>query len=298
MKRADIKIGFGCNNHCLFCVQGDKRDFCFRKKKEEVERAMDEAKSGGSDEVVFTGGEPTLHPNFLDIVRYAKKIGFKEIQIQTNGRLFAYNDFCLKTIQAGATQFSPAVHGPNAKIHDFLTTVKGSFKQTTQGIKNLKKLNQYVLTNTVITSQNARYLPQIARLLIDLDVDQFQFAFLHISGTAKKNIDWIAPRKSEIMKYIKKGLDIGIKAKKRVMTEAIPYCLMSGYEDCIAEKIIPPSVVYDAGFVVKDYQKYRKESGKSKGPNCKKCKYFEVCEGPWKEYPEIYGWDEFKPVIK
>jgi tRNA A37 methylthiotransferase MiaB len=26
MKRADVKIGFGCNNHCQFCVQGDKKE--------------------------------------------------------------------------------------------------------------------------------------------------------------------------------------------------------------------------------------------------------------------------------
>jgi len=298
MKRADIKIGFGCNNHCLFCVQGDKRDFCFHKELKEIKESLEEAKEQGNDEAVFTGGEPTLHPNFLEIVQYSKKIGFKEVQIQTNGRLFAYKDFCLKTIKAGATQFSPALHGHNAEIHDFLTDAKGSFDQTSQGIKNLRSLNQYVLTNTVITSKNAKYLPQIAKLLVKLGVNQFQFAFIHISGTAKKNIDWIVPQKSKIMKYIKKGLDIGIKANKTVMTEAIPYCLMDGYEEYIAEKVIPPSVVYDAGFVVKDYHKYRKDKGKSKGPNCQKCKHFDICEGPWKEYPEIYGWEEFKPIKK
>ena len=123
-----------------------------------------------------------------------------------------------------------------------MTCAQGSFKQTVQGIKNLKKLNQYVLTNTVITSTNAKSLPKIAQLLVDLNVNQFQFAFLHIGGTAFKNKDWIVPKKSEIMKYIKKGLDVGIKANKRVMTEAIPYCLKQGYEDYIAEKIIPPSI--------------------------------------------------------
>ncbi len=296
MERVDIKIGFGCNNHCLFCVQGDKRDFCFHKKRKEVEKSLQEARETGSNEVVFTGGEPTLHPDFLDIVRYAKKMGFKEIQIQTNGRLFAYEDFCLKITAAGATQFSPALHGHNARTHDFLTTAKGSFEQTVQGIKNLKKLNQYVLTNTVITTKNYRQLPQIAQLLVDLDVNQFQFAFIHLGGTALKNKDWIVPQKSKIMKHIKKGLDIGIKANRRVMTEAIPYCLMDGYEEYIAEKIIPPATVYDAGFVVKDYHLYRKDKGKTKGPNCKKCKYNKVCEGPWKEYPEIFGWNEFKPI--
>jgi len=298
MNRVDIKIGFGCNNHCQFCVQGDKRDFCVHKTKKEIEKSLREAYEQNNQEAVFTGGEPTLHPDFLDLVRYARKTGFKEVQVQSNGRLFSYNDFCLKSIKAGVTQFAPALHGHNAKIHDTLTAAQGSFDQTTKGIKNLKKLNQYLLTNTVITTSNAEHLPKIAQLLIDLGVNQFQFAFIHISGTALKNKDWIVPQKSNIMKYVKKGLDIGIKANKKVMTEAIPYCLMERYEDYIAEKIIPPSTVYDAGFVVKDYHEYRRDKGKAKGPNCKKCKHFEICEGPWREYPEIYGWDEFKPVIK
>jgi len=298
MQRVDIKIGFQCNNRCKFCVQGDKRDYMSAKDKKEVENSLKEAYGQGKNEVVFTGGEPTLHPHFLDFVSYAKELGFEGIQIQTNGRMFSYNNFCLKTIKAGATQFSPAVHGPNPKIHDFLTSVKGSFEQTVQGIKNLKKLNQYVLTNTVITSTNAQYLPQIAKLLVNLGVNQYQFAFIHISGRAAENKDWIVPQKSKIIKYVKKGLDIGIKANRKVMTEAIPYCLMQGYENYIAEEVIPPSVVYDAGFVVEDYEKYRKNKGKAKGPNCSKCKYNKICEGPWKEYPEIFGWEEFKPIIK
>ncbi len=296
MERVDIKIGFQCNNRCKFCVQGDKRDFCIFKNREEVEKAMNEAYQQGKREVVFTGGEPTLHPNFLELVSSARNKGFNEIQIQTNGRLFAYDSFCLETIQAGASQFGPALHGHNAKVHDFLTGAQGSFSQTIQGIKNLEKLNQYVLTNTVITTKNYKFLPQIARLLVDLGVDQYQFAFIHLGGRAGENKDWITPRKSEVMKYVKKGLDIGIKANKKVMTEAIPYCLMQGYEDYIAEKVIPDSMVYDAGFVVEDYAQYRREKGKAKGPNCKKCKYNQICEGPWKEYPELFGWGEFKPI--
>ena len=52
----------------------------------------------------------------------------------------------------------------------------------------------------------------------------------------------------------------------------------------------------DVDFVVEDYTDYRQNKGKEKHAKCKKCKYYKVCEGPWRDYPAIYGWDEFKPV--
>jgi MoaA/NifB/PqqE/SkfB family radical SAM enzyme len=296
MQRVDIKIGFRCNNFCKFCVQGNKRKILPAKDIKEIKKSLKKAFKSDKREVVLTGGEPTLHPRFLEIVKLAKSIGFENVQIQTNGRMFSYFDFCLKTIKAGASQFSPAVHGPNAKIHDFLTSIPGSFEQTIQGIKNLRRLKQDVITNTVVNSRNYQYLPEIAKLLIYLDVSQFQFAFIHISGRAAENKSWIVPKKSKIMPYLKKGLAIGIKANKSVMTEAIPYCLMKGYEKYVAEEVIPESTVFDIDFMIEDYGDYRKNKGKAKGPRCQECKYYHICEGPWKEYPEIFGWKEFKPL--
>jgi MoaA/NifB/PqqE/SkfB family radical SAM enzyme len=296
MKRVDIKVGFVCNNHCRFCVQGNKREFFPNRNTEEIKHILRDCCLESAEGVVFTGGEPTIREDIVELVKYAKSLGFKIIQIQTNGRMFSYMDFCKKMIDAGATEFSPAIHGPNEKIHDFLTSVKGSFKETIKGIENLEKIRQFVLTNTVITSYNYRYLPNIAKLLVDLGVDQFQFAFVHIVGTAAINADWIVPRKREIMFYIKKGLDIGIKAGIRVMTEAIPYCFMIGYEDFVAERFIPNTKVYDYDLLVEDFNKLRIKEGKIKGPSCHLCKNNNFCEGPWKEYPELFGWNEFIPT--
>lgn len=296
MKRVDIKLGFVCNNHCKFCVQGDKRNYSSDKETGEVKSILKNCRKSGIDSVVFTGGEPTVRNDIIELVRFARILGFETIQIQTNGRLFSYLNFCKEIIDAGATEFSPALHGPDAKIHDFLTSVNESFNQTVKGIENLKKLGKCVMTNTVITTYNYKYLPQIAKLLVNLEVDQFQFAFIHIAGTAVLNADWIVPRKRDVMPYVKKGLDNGIKRGKRVMTEAIPYCLMQGYEEYIAERIIPDTEVFDADFIVQNYTDYRKKRGKIKSPHCKNCKYYCICEGPWKEYPEMFGWDEFRPV--
>jgi MoaA/NifB/PqqE/SkfB family radical SAM enzyme len=295
MKKLDLKVGFSCNNRCLFCVQGRKREYFRDKSTQQIKKEMKEGKKE-CEEIVLTGGEPTIRPDFLKLVSYAKKLGFKKIQIQSNGRMFAYLDFCKKTIEAGANEFCLALHGHLPELHDFLTRSPGSFYQTVQGIRNLKLLKQKVLVNVVVTKPNYRHLPEIANLLVSLGVDQYQFAFVHPLGSAKENFEMIVPRMSLIEPYIKQGLEIGIKAGKIVMTEAIPYCLMEGYEDYIAEKIIPPTKIYDANFVIEDYTIARKKEGKAKGANCLKCLYYKICEGPWREYPEVFGWTEFKPV--
>lgn len=297
MERLDLKVGFSCNCKCNFCVQGDKRLKYKDKSTEELKTLIKQNFKRGIKQIVFTGGECTIRKDILPLVMHAKETGYDIIQIQTNGRMFYYKDFCKAIVEAGATEFSISIHGHCAEIHDSLTRAPGAFEQIVQGMRNLKSLGQYVMTNTVITKQNYKSLPDIARLLVSLDVDHFQFAFVHILGTADKNKSIVVPRKSEIMPYVKEGLDIGIKAGKKVMTEAIPYCFMAGYEDYIAEKIIPSTRVEEATWVVEDYNDYRVNEGKFKGEKCRECIYYDTCEGPWKEYPELFGWDEFIPVL-
>lgn len=293
MKHIDIKITFKCNNSCKFCVQGDKRKFYPDKTISEIKSILRDSKSD-SEEVVFTGGEPTIRPDIVELVSYAKDLGYK-IQIQTNGRMFAYKDFCKRIITAGADVFAISIHGHNTKLGDYLTNSEGSFEQTTLGIENLLSLGRLVVTNTVINKLNYRFLPEIANFLVDLGIPQYQFAFPHILGNALKNLNLIVPRKKEIISYLLKGIAMGRKKRRIVRVEAIPYCFLDGFEDCVCERYIIDTKVFDIE-VHKSFNKWRREEGKIKGPKCKECRYFECCEGPWREYPEIFGWDEFIPV--
>ncbi len=293
--RIDLKIGFQCNNLCRFCVQGDKRS---RFSQPAYERLAAELEDGRrtADGVVFTGGEPTLRKDLMRLLGFARSLGYKTIQIQTNGRVFASRQFCRDAIEAGATEFSPALHGHTMQLHDYLTRSPGSFRQTVKGIRNLKDLGQVVLTNSVITRSNFRNLPLLAGLLVALGVDQFQFAFAHPVGAAGMNFSSIVPRFTLIAPHVMKGLDAGIKAGKPACTEAIPYCILPGYEDCVVEQRIPRTKVVDAEAVIEDYGEYRLREGKLKGPRCGECRRDPVCEGPWREYPEKFGFDEMVPV--
>lgn len=294
-KRVDIKTGFICNNNCKFCVQAHNK-FKGNRSFEEIKKDLISSRKR-CEGVVLTGGEVTIRKDIFDIIRFAKELDYKTIQVQTNGRMFSSLDFCRKAIRAGATEFSPALHGYNEKQHDSLTKAPGSFRQTVKAIKNLKSFNALVLTNTVVVNQNYKNLPEIAELLVKLNVDQFQFAFVHPIGNAMKNFSEVVPKISLAAPYIKKGLQIGINAGKRVMAEAMPYCLMKGYESYVSEQFIPETeIAYGNNIFNEDYTKTRINEGKSKFDQCKKCKYDKVCEGPWREYPEKYGNKEFKPV--
>ncbi|MCX8189707.1 MAG: radical SAM protein [Candidatus Diapherotrites archaeon] len=295
IKRLDLKLGFRCNNNCLSCPQAHRRHLG-DLRLEEIKKLLEKGREHEANEVVLTGGEPTVRPDILEIIAYAKKIGYEFIQLQTNARMLYYKEFCEKLVAAGITDFAPAIHGPNAQVHDYLVQSPGAFEQAIKGVRNLKELGQYVIMNSVINKINYVLLPETARLFVDLCVDQYQFAFIHCVGNAKKNIDLLLPRKSEVKPYLHKALDIGINAGIKVMVEAYPYCFMQGYEKHCSELYMPNAEIMDAEGIVEDFEKLRKETGKLKGENCEKCRYDLICEGPWKEYPQKFGWKEFVPV--
>jgi MoaA/NifB/PqqE/SkfB family radical SAM enzyme len=294
-KRLDLKVGFSCNNNCMFCVQAHKKHLGDRSTSD-LKEEMDRGIKTGCQGIVFTGGEPTIRKDILELVRYAKAAGFSTIQLQSNGRMFSYAGFVKKAISAGVNEFSPALHGHTAAIHDFLTKSPGAYDQVILGIKNLKNRGQYVLTNSVINKVNYRYLPQLAELLVSLGVDQFQLAFVHAIGNARDNFDAIVPKKSEVQPFVHKALDVGIKAGVGLMVEAYPFCFMRGYEKYCAERFMPSTEIRYPDLFVEDFERDRKQSGKKKFPQCARCRFDPVCEGPWKEYAEKFGGGEFAPV--
>ncbi len=297
MKRVDVKVWFACNNHCSFCVQWDKREKFRPRTYEEICQILEDEFSNGCRWLVFTGGEPTVHPKLVECVAYAKKLGYETIQIQSNGRNFADITYLQKLIEAWVTEFSPAIHGFKKETHDALVGADGAWEQVIRGLINIKKLGFPIIINSVITEQNYKEIPELASLLVKLWVSSFQFAFVHILGSAAKNKKTVVPKKSNVIPYIKKALDIGKSAGITCMTEAIPFCLMQWYEWAIAEyNFMPETTVVDAEYRTESYADYRWELWKAKREECKKCTKNPICEWPWKEYPEIYGWNEFVPV--
>ena len=89
----DLKVGTSCNNSCIHCVVGDEimannNNLSFKEIKDILVNNINNI-----DTLQLTGGETTIRPDFLDILKYAKnELGIKKIILQTNGRMFSSLD--------------------------------------------------------------------------------------------------------------------------------------------------------------------------------------------------------------
>jgi hypothetical protein len=110
-------------------------------------------------------------------------------------------------------------------------------------------------------------------------------------------MDTVMPRFTDVQGPLLAALDIGRRHGVPCMVEAVPLCFLRGWERFAAEWYIPRTKIFDATWIVEDYTELRTREGKRKGEVCRSCVHLSTCEGPWREYPEHYGWDEFEPVL-
>ena len=85
---ANICITNECNFHCFYCQAGGE-NHCHQRKThmtyETSKKILDVLSSIGISRIRITGGEPTLNPDFDQIVQYATELNFSKIRISTNG---------------------------------------------------------------------------------------------------------------------------------------------------------------------------------------------------------------------
>jgi len=300
----DIKVGYSCNNDCFHCVIADKRRELLLKTgvadrtKEEIMQHIDEAGRDDAKSIVLTGGEITIRRDFFDILEYAlSKV--ETVVIQTNGRMFYYEEFAKKMASYERANVTIAIHSCKPNVHDWITGSKGSFKQTTQGIKNLIKfgMKRRVGGKLVISKKNMNHLMNTVELCKELGIASLNIAFPHAMGNARLNFDDCVPRyidiKDEILRTIKKSIDLSL----HLDLEAIPLCFLPNYETFASElRLSEHTVLKDLTHTDRNYTKVRQTIAKRKGVQCKECKYFLICEGVWDDYEKGYDISELTPI--
>jgi hypothetical protein len=100
----------------------------------------------------------------------------------------------------------------------------------------------------------------------------------------------------DVSRSVRAARDVARASGLHLCTEAIPLCFLRDMEDLAVESAIPETTVVDVDGELGDYSQWRAAEGKAHGPPCATCSARARCEGPWREYPARFGWDEFKPL--
>jgi Fe-coproporphyrin III synthase len=143
-----------------------------------------------SANLIFLGGEPTLHPDLAAAVRAARRLGYASITIDTNGYLF--NDILNKLTLDDVDVFSFSLDGPTAAINDAIRG-PGCFERCTEGIRQAKLHGFGVSLIYTVSSRNLAFLEEMVPLLAQWGVDHFFVQVIGLRGKSAGGSDEDAP---------------------------------------------------------------------------------------------------------
>jgi len=295
-KLFELLTGFSCNANCRFCsVDHSKRSI--NSSTEDLIKRIYSAKKEGFRILGLGGGEPTIRKDLPVLIRYAKKINFDIVRIETNGMLLSNQEICDRLIDAGLDFVKMSVHSHKEKVHDFLTQVPGSFVKISKAIENLQKRLVKIEINTVLNRVNYKSCPDFVNFFGKRGIGSFVFIYPLYTGAMDKNWKKYGIRIKKIVPYLEKALK---RIKKLELDSGLimnlPRCCFSKKEYAWAlTDTVPFNTKLSApGITIENLDNNRLKD-KDRIGKCRKCIY-SSCEGIWKNYIKHYGKNEFKPI--
>jgi len=294
MKSLSVHVTDLCNSACSFCVVSAPLYDEDTVNLEDVFAFIDKYAAQGYTNLNLHGGEPTIQPRLLELVRRASALGFSEIHMQTNGIRMADATYCMALKEAGVTRCVVSLHGHSAELQDALTGSKGGFRKTICGIRNMCELGVPVRTNTVITKSNNRHLEAIAELAISLGVDHINLSVLHPSGSSVYSRQSNMPRFTEIRPMVHAVIQQVLKAERIITLEGFPLCIVPDHGHLLVTEKLADIRMMIRGREYSSYDGFMSRLNKELGSICRKCECKGACGGVYPQYTEYYGWDEIQ----
>ena len=230
-------------------------------------------------EITFTGGEPFTNPEIFEMIdKFRGLYPNTQINVLSNGRVFHYPNYAkkLKKHFDDNMQIAVSILGSNPKIHDSVTLSPGSFKQTTQGLKNLLKLKIPIELRVIITKKNFNDLRGMAEYISNnfSGVRYVIFIFVDLISNALKNKDEIAVTYLETIPHLTNALDILDKNNIDSRLYHFPLCVL-------------PKRFWSKAWISVEKTKVQEMV------QCKGCLYSDECVGVLKGYYFVFGEKEF-----
>ncbi len=277
-----VRVNFRCNQSCAFCFVSTHLP---RAPDGEVEAAIAEA-GRQSATIAISGGEPTLSPRLVELVRLARDAGASLVELQTNATRI--DDALAEALRdAGLGLAYVSLHALDAARSDAITSAPGTHAKTVRGVDALHRAGVPLRLSYVFTRQNLEgfdaYVEGVAARWPGVEIG---VSFVAASTDLVPRTEALIPRYADVIPALAAGIAraraLGVRLSGLESMCGIPLCLvpedLSGFF-ALAEA--PDG--YDGGEIV------RTEA-------CAACALRGRCFGLRRGYAELYGTDELRPV--
>jgi MoaA/NifB/PqqE/SkfB family radical SAM enzyme len=300
----ELFLNYACQAKCAFCYNPPitpellRRELTFAQAAEALFAAAD----GGAKKLNLHGGEVTLRDDLPKILRLARKLGFAEITLVTNGVRLGDARYAKSLVSAGVTHVRMSVHAADAALHDRIVVVPGAFERLTRGISHLKKLGVPVGLNFVLVRANLKALPALLRrFVIKEKIEDVIVYFPHERGMMALNAADIAVSYSDARAPLLQSAALLDKAGKlhALLIANVPPCAAPELSDLLLDWERDSA---EAGAAMMGPEgrrtdlKAMKDGQKGRVPACRACALKDRCRGVEPEYVRRFGDGEFRAL--
>lgn len=226
-----VELTSGCNQKCIFCYnvwkEGCSKTLCIKTPtKEQHHKIINEILKNEVFDIIFSGGEPLLILYIEELIEQCKKKKMGTMII-TNGMLLT-KERVKKLKEAGLESIQISLHHFKGNINDDITGIKGSYKKTLEGIKNVIEIMgaDRLNVNMVVIPKTYKEVYDMGKFLGSFGVTSFSVGCSSVTGEMSKNKSLFVDRKKflEIYDQLKRiEKDVKIKVS---FTGGFPLCIL------------------------------------------------------------------------
>lgn len=300
MERLELHLTYTCPERCVFCSEEHRMEAYqdFEVTWGRVATVLRTHASRGVKSVHFTGGEPTIHPRFIEVCMLARKLGMRT-SVGTIGTMIAKKSFAERAIPwLDEALFS--LHGPDAETHDRMTRRAGSFVQVTTALKNALEVNPAfgAYVNTVVTKLNVDRIGDTVEL-----ADRLGAKLIVVSNTT--------PEGGGLDHFRELGLPLSVLAsvmptipsrasRAIVRYFGMPMCVLGEHDTLSNDLHWDPRVTSEWGrkpgkVSFEDFYNWAPDRKRARVKECQGCTRNAVCMGVYDEYAHLYDTGDLKP---
>ena len=178
---------------------------------------IDDLADFGVPVILFSGGEPLIRKDLPELAAYAVKRGMRAV-ISTNGTLIT-SQMARILKEIGLSYVGISLDGME-EINDRFRGVKGAFRSALEGIENCKKAGIKVGLRFTINKSNTGEIPEIFKLLEEMDIPRACFYHLVYAGRGSELVKEDLPHQ-ETRKAVDLIMDLTKKLHDKGMLKEV-----------------------------------------------------------------------------